>query len=164
VHLADRRGRHRLLVELEEKLLERQLQLLADHPLHLRERERLDVVLQGAQLGDDVRRDDVRARREQLPELDERRPELVQHLAQVLATRGRAQLGLERGRPPRPREQVGQLVGLEEVAKAVPDRDLRDLGHAPEVPLLRRLRHALILHGLLRNPAGQSPAGREKRA
>ena len=41
------------------------------------------VVLEAAQLGDDVGRDDVRARREQLPELDERRPELVEHLAQV---------------------------------------------------------------------------------
>ena len=40
-----------------------------------------------AQLGDDVRRDDVGPRREQLPELDERRAELVEQLAQVLAAR-----------------------------------------------------------------------------
>ena len=34
---------------------------------------------------------------------------------------------------------------LEEVAEPVPDRDLRDLGDAPEVAL-RRLRHAPVLH------------------
>ena len=31
-------------------------------------------------------------------------------------------------------QQVGQAMGLEEVAEAVPDRDLEDLGEAPEVP------------------------------
>jgi hypothetical protein len=70
----------------------------------------------------------------------------LEHLAQVLAPRRRAELGVERGRPARPRQQVGQLVGLEEVAEPVPDRDLGDFRHAAEVALLRRLRHALILH------------------
>ena len=55
----------------------------SDDPLDVGERERRDVVLEAAELGDDVRRDDVRARREELPELDERRPELVEHLAQM---------------------------------------------------------------------------------
>ena len=42
-------------------------------------------------------------------------------------------------RPPpfrRPGQQVGQLVALEEVAEAVPDRDLGDLGQPAEVPVL----------------------------
>jgi hypothetical protein len=64
VHLADRGSRHRLLLEFDEELLQRQLQLLSHDALHLGERERPDVVLEGAQLDDDVRRDDVRARRE----------------------------------------------------------------------------------------------------
>ena len=46
------------------------------------ERDRRDVVLELAELDDDVRRHQVGARREQLAELDERRPELVEHLAQ----------------------------------------------------------------------------------
>ena len=89
MHLADRRGGERLLVELEEQPLDRLAELLLDHALDLRERERPHVVLEAAQLGDDVRRDDVGARREQLAELDERRPELVEHLAQVAAARRR---------------------------------------------------------------------------
>ena len=131
VHLADRGRRDRLGSNSRNSALDRQPELPRDDQLDLLERERRDVVLEAAQLGDDVRRDDVGPRREQLPELDERRPELVEHLAQVLpALRG----GFPRGtllRPPR--EEVGQPVRLEEVAEAVLDRDLRDLGDPPEV-------------------------------
>ena len=88
VHLADRRCGERHLVELDEEPLDRLIELLADRALDIRVRERAHVVLKPAQLGDDVRRHDVRPRREQLPELDERRPELVEHLAQVTAARG----------------------------------------------------------------------------
>ena len=142
VHLADRRRRHRRLLERREQLLDRQLELLADDPLDLREREGGDVVLEGAQLGDDVRRDDVRPGREQLAELHERRPELVEHLAQVTPPLGRRRLRVERRLRPRPGQQVGQLVGLEPVAEPVPDRHLGDLGHAAEAAL-RGLRHAV---------------------
>ena len=83
VHLADRRGCDRRLAELDERLLERQAELALDDLAHLRERERAHVVLEPAQLGDDVRRDDVGPGREQLAELDERRAELVEHLPQV---------------------------------------------------------------------------------
>ena len=73
--------------------------------LDVLERERADVVLQPAQLGDDVRRDDVGPGREQLAELDERRPELVEHLAQVPRASGR-----RGGRAAASaRQQVGQL-------------------------------------------------------
>ena len=68
------------------------LEVFADHALDVRVRERPDVVLEAAQLGDDVRRDDVGPRREQLAELDEGRAELVEHLAQVLAALGRRAL------------------------------------------------------------------------
>ena len=143
VHLADRRRRHRFLLERGEELLDGELELLADHALDLGEGERRDVVLEGAQLDDDVRRHDVGTRREQLPELDERRPELVEHLAQVLAALGRCRLRLERHGCPRPGQEVGQLVRLEPVAEAVPYGDLGDLRHAPEVALLGGLRHAI---------------------
>ena len=89
MHLADRRGRDRHRVELDEQPLERVAELLLDHALGLLERERAHVVLERTQLVDDVRRDDVGTRREQLPELHERRPELLEQLAQVLAARGR---------------------------------------------------------------------------
>ena len=83
VHLADRCGGHRLLLELDEEPRDRLVQVLEDDPLDVRVRERRDVVLEAAELGDDLGRDDVRPRREELPELHERRPELVEHLAQV---------------------------------------------------------------------------------
>src|SRR5947207_2542237 len=61
VHLPDRGGGDRGRVELEEELVQREAQIRLDDLLHLLERERAHVVLQGAQLGDDVRRDDVGA-------------------------------------------------------------------------------------------------------
>ena len=85
MHLADRGGRDRRRLEVEEEPLERVSQLLLDHPLGLLERERPHVVLEAAQRDDDVGRHDVGPGREKLPELDERRAELVEHLAQVLA-------------------------------------------------------------------------------
>ena len=87
VHLADRRGRDRLLLELEEQPLDRLPELLADRALDVLERERAHVVLQRPELGDDVRRNDVGPGREQLAELHERRAELVEHLAQMTAAR-----------------------------------------------------------------------------
>ena len=60
VHLTDRRGGNRLLVEADERLLERQAELFLDDDANLREGERADVVLEAAELRDDVRRDDIR--------------------------------------------------------------------------------------------------------
>ena len=112
------------LVELEEEPLDRLPELLQDHALDVRERERLDVVLQAAQLGDDVRRHDVGPGREQLPELDERRPELVEHLAQVPAAQGR-------------RAGVAVPPAVEHEAEAVADRDLGDLAQPADARGLR---------------------------
>jgi hypothetical protein len=131
VHLADRRRGDRTLLELQEELVERQLELALDRPLDVLERERTDVVLEGAQLGDDVRRDDVRPGREQLAELDERRSELVEHLPKADAARRR--LALHELDPAAARQQVGEPVRLEEVAEAVADGDLRDLRESAEV-------------------------------
>ena len=82
MHLADRRRRDGLLLEVEERPLDRQAELRLDDPLDVLDRERRHLVLELPELGDHVRRDEVGTRREQLPELDERRPELVEHLAQ----------------------------------------------------------------------------------
>ena len=143
VHLPDRRGSHRLLVEVEEEPRDRVAELLLDHPLRFLERERAHVVLERAQLGDDVRRNDVGPRRQQLPELHERRTELLEHLPQMLPARGRAALR-RRGEPRlrrTARQEVRELVRLEPVPEAVPDHHLRDLRQASEVPRRRRLRH-----------------------
>ena len=89
MHLADRGGGDRLAVELQEEPLDRLAQLLPDDALDLLVREGAHVVLEPAQLGDDVRRQDVGPHREQLAELDEGRAELVEELAEVLAALGR---------------------------------------------------------------------------
>ena len=86
MHLTDRRGGDRLFAELEEQALDWLTELLAYDLLDVGERKRADLVLELSQLDDDVRRDDVGPRGEQLPELHERRAELVEHLAQVLAS------------------------------------------------------------------------------
>ncbi len=121
VYLPDRGRRERLAVELEEEALDRLAQVLADHPLDVGEGEGADVVLERAQLGDDVRRDDVGSGREQLAELDEGRAELVEQLAQVTPAGGRG-------------ARVGAAAPLiDEEAEAVAHGDLRDLAEPPEV-------------------------------
>ena len=125
MHLTDRGGSDRLLGELEEQALDRLTELLAYDLLDVGEGKRADLVLELSQLDDDVRRDDVGPRGEQLPELHERRAELVEHLAQVLASlRRRRSVRRDLGRAGK---QVGQLVAREEVAEAVLDRHLSDL-------------------------------------
>ena len=131
VDLADRRGGQRLLLELEEEPPQRQVEIFLDHPLHVLERERPDVVLQAAQLADDVRREEIRPHREQLAELHEGRAEIVEQLAEVAAALGG--LAVERDRV-LARHEVGQLVRGEEVAEPVPDRGLRNLGNPPDRP------------------------------
>jgi len=105
-----------------ETALDRLSELLADHALDILERKRLHLILQAAQLGDDVRRHDVRPGREQLAELDERRPELVEHLAQMTAARGRRAVD---GRVP--------ASALEQIPEAVAHRDLGDLAQPADV-------------------------------
>src|SRR6185369_7408001 len=102
------------------------------------ERNRPDVVLQLLELDDDVGRDDVGTGREQLPELDEGRAELVEHLPQAPA----AVRGHLRAVAADPRKEVGQAMALEEVAEAVLDRDLGDLGESADVARGRTGRHA----------------------
>ena len=97
---------------------------------------------------------DVGTRREQLAELDERRPELVEHLAQVLSSLRR--LALDLAARPRAAAEIGQAMVLEPVAEAVPNRDLRDLRKAPEVSC-RGLSHRFSVTDY---SSGASEAGR----
>ncbi len=151
VHLADRSGRDGHPVELEEEPLDRQPQLLLDHRLGLLVRERRHVVLQAAELRDDVRREDVRAGGEQLPELHERRPELVEHRAQVGAALRRRLVV---------RVAAAQAPVLEQVPEAVARGDLSDLRESPEVARRGR-RHASVLQRPQppRPPVGPKTAG-----
>ena len=119
-----------MLVELDEGLLDGEAELLADNPLDLLDRDWRDVVLELAQLRDDVRRHDVGARGEHLAELDERRPELVEHLAQPPAAI-RVELGV---RCPAP---------VEEVSETVPGGDPPDLRDARKRPLRAVGRHRI---------------------
>ncbi len=123
VHLSDRRSRHRHLVELEKQATDRLLQILGDHPLDIGERERRHVVLEATELDDDVLGDDVGSRGEQLPELDEGRPELVEHLAEMAST-NRVDVG-------------GSTAAFEQRPEAVLHRDLGDLAQPPDVRRLR---------------------------
>src|SRR5579862_2121392 len=123
MHLADRRRSDRRGLELQEEPFDRLAELLANDALDVGERERPYVVLEPTQLRDDVRGDDVGTRREELPELHERRSELVEHLPQVAAACARgAVLG------------GGALVPtLEDIPEPVPGGDLGDLAEAPDV-------------------------------
>ena len=142
MNLADRGGGDGLAVELDEQSLEGVTKVFLDDALDVLVRERPHVVLEAAQLGDDVGRQHVRPHRQELPELDERRAELVEHFPQVLAALGRRALD-ERGAATAGQE-VGQPVPFEEVAEAVPDGDLGDLRQASEVACaVGRLGHDL---------------------
>ena len=126
----------------DEQALERLAQVFADDALDVLVGERAHVVLEAAQLGDDVGRQHVRPHRQELAELDERRPELVEHFPQVLAALGRR--ALDERRTATARQEVGQAVPFEEVAEAVPDGDLCDLRQTSEVACaLGRLGHDL---------------------
>ncbi len=156
VHLSDRRCRNRHRVEIEEEAFDRVPQLLLDHALRLFERERTHVVLERPQLDDQVVRDDVGPHGQKLSELHERRPELLQHLPQVLAARRRRHR-IDVPRPPS-RNEVGQPVRLEEVAEAVAHHDLRDLGQAAERPRCR-LGHATHCDTTWRSRCARRPHG-----
>ena len=142
VHLADRRRRDRHRVEGDEQAVDGRLELGLDTRSISAYGHRRDRVLEQAQLGEDLGRDDVGAGREQLPELDERRPELVEHLAQVAAERGQV-LRLDHRRAP-------QRVPLEHEPEPVLGRDLGDLAHAAHGPApVRERGHGRMLEHVL---------------
>ena len=127
VHLRDRPGRERMRVDVRERVLPRHAELALHHRDHLGLRQRRHVVLQPGELRDELGRQQVRARREHLAELGERRAELLERLAH-------------------PARAVGRRAV---VAQAVTGEDPSDLGSAAEQALARlalRLRGRAVGH------------------
>ncbi len=115
MHLADRSRRERLRVDALEDVLPRHLQLLLHHGHDLGLGERRHLVLEVGELLDELVRKETGTRGEDLPELGEGRPELLERLAQAL-------------RPFRRRERVA----LGALGEPVFTDDLSDLGRAGE--------------------------------
>ena len=85
MHLGDRAGGERLRLDVIEHVLPRDAQLLLHHADDLLLAERRHVVLQRRELLDVFGRQQIGARRQDLPELRERRTQLLQRGAQPLA-------------------------------------------------------------------------------
>ena len=84
MHLADRPRRERLGVDALEDVLPRNLQLLFHHRDDLGLGERRHLVLQVGQLLDELGRKQAGTRGQDLAELGEGRPQLLERLAQPL--------------------------------------------------------------------------------
>ena len=93
VRLADRCRRHRPIFERSEDLLGLGTELAANHVADQVDRHGRCGILQFREFGDEGGRKQVRPRRQQLPELDEGRAELLERGAEVFGRRG--------GSPPR---------------------------------------------------------------
>src|SRR5439155_21115672 len=126
--------RDRAFREVDEELVDRESEVLLHDRLDVGEREGANVILESAQLGDDVRRQDVGPRREELAELDERRAELVEHLAEVLAALRRLTVSVHRQIPRAAAgKEVAEAMRVEPVPEAMADGYLGDLRQAAEV-------------------------------
>ena len=84
MHLADRPGGERLRIDAREHVLPRDAELLLHDRDDLFLGHRRHVVLELRELGDELGRQQVGPRGEDLPELRERRPELLECRAQAL--------------------------------------------------------------------------------
>ena len=122
VHLPDRGGGHRSLLEGEKRPLDRQAELLLDDLGDLVEGHRGDIVLELPQLLDDVGGHQIGAGREKLAKLDKRRPELVEHLAEAAPAVGELRV-------------TAALPALERVSEAVTRRYAADLREPRDAPL-----------------------------
>ena len=93
VHLGDRGGGQRLRLDRGEDLVDRPAELGGEHRLHLRPRRRRGLVLQPAQLVDELGRQQVAPGGQHLAELDEGDAALVQRRRQRPGQRGAARPG-----------------------------------------------------------------------
>ncbi len=117
VHLADRGGGERGGVDRLEHVLPRHPELRLHHRHDLFLGQRRDRVPEGGELVDELRRDQVRPGREDLPHLAEGRPELFQGPAQ----------------PPRlPPAALDRVVPLEERPQPRPGEDAGHVGAPAE--------------------------------
>ena len=129
MHLSYGGSSNRLGVEPLEQPIQSKSELGFHHLPHHVDGDRRDTVLEFHQFLDDVGRDHVGPSTEKLPELHERRPQFLQHLADVLTALLRHGLGPTAARG----DKLPEVVTLEEVAEAVPDRHLGDLPDPIEV-------------------------------
>ena len=129
VHLRDRSRRQRRVVEarVAARRSARRARVSIDRA-RLAVRERRDAILQQRQLVGDVGRHQVAARRQDLPELDEDRPELGQRQSRSRAPRGSAAMS-PRGRG---------SSGAQQLQRAVADAPRRPGRRAGSAPAPRR--------------------------
>ncbi len=126
MHLSDRSGRQRLLVEAAEHVTDARAELFFDQLDRQLLIERRHAVLQQHQFVGDVLGQQIAPCRQQLPELDENRPQVLERQTKAYAP---AQLGFtpwqpapgqhetQREHPPR------QGQGEQQVIKAIADND-----------------------------------------
>ena len=129
VHLAERRGGDRFRLEGLERLGQADAQLLLHDPLDVGVRKRSDVVLQARERLEVRGRQQVRARRQELSELDEGRTELLE-----IVRKGPGLGGVAGQRPgslvARVRDEVGlPVLGEERREVAVPAQPGRECHH-----------------------------------
>ena len=117
VDLPDRRGGDRLLVEVGERLAQRRLEVLFDHLLDRRERDRLGVMLET---------------REDLLELG---ADLLRHQSEVDG--GQRLADLHRGAPHAPEHLDERLRGLELLARGRRPAGVRATAAEPDRPRSR---------------------------
>ena len=132
VHLGNRGSRQRYRVELEEEIIDALSQRLLNRAFRDARRQRWHSVLQKRELGDDLRRQQVRVGAQGLTELHERRSELLERQAEA---DGPARVWFDgtakRGKhPPSGGEIRTKVQCLEDVNEPISDQDRGDLGVA----------------------------------
>ncbi len=151
MYLGDRGRGQRRGIETGEGHLDRLPQRLLDDPPRRFAVERLHAVLQQRQLIGHIRWHQIAAGREDLPELDEDRPQFLQRQAQT----GTSRLRRDRGRGAR-HERLGQAQpafgrrAFEQIIEAVAQHDLADTAGAEH-----RL-HGVLPRAQPRHPGSQT--------
>ena len=137
MHLGDRGGGDRLIVEAGEQRVDRLAELGLDDAPGLGAGESRQMVLQLRQVGRDLFAQKVGARRQGLAELDEGRTHLLQRRRQPLARPARIAAAREQPRPGDQRRRDAQDLQREQ--RIVPREAQR---HAQQAPgIAKRAQH-----------------------
>ena len=135
VHLRDRGRRQRLGIEAGEDLLGRRAQVLGELGAHHLDRHRRRLTVQLFEFGDPGRAEQVGAAGQDLAELDEGRPQILERHAQLHRRIQPRQVGgmvhaqhmAGAGQP------IGPAEPAHQIAQAVADEDRRDLLQPAEI-------------------------------
>ena len=125
MHLAQRRRGHRLVFEILKGFRKADAELFADDFFDFGEAERLDLILQPGERVEVSRREQLHARREELADLDEGGPELLEVGRQLVGFRRLLRRDLLLGG-----ERFVETARLHEIGPAVFHEDPRDLAIA----------------------------------